>query len=147
MDIRTGQWEIFFEYKRMLGLGEINNKLHNFKVALMLPTYTPDTLSQRTWNDISSHELVAYGYNAGGNSIPIRYWEQEPSTENMIWSGEQVDFILNEYSTVKYFVVYNNSKSSKPLVCWTYINGNETEVNGLRFRVKLDEGILKLKSN
>ena len=144
MELNTGEWNVYQEYKRLLGLGQINNTLHTFKLALIKFTYVPNLINQRYWSEISNHELVAHSYPQGGATIPLKQWLRDDNNNSVVWSANQVDFNLQEIVNVKYLVIYNNTAVNKPLVCWSFIDANETDVQGLRFRIHLQEGIYKL---
>lgn len=146
MEINTGVWNIYNEYLRLLGLGRINNTLHTFKVALLNFTYIPNVETQGYWGDVNSHELVAHSYPTGGVEIPLKSWLRDEVDGSTLWSAGQSDINLGEIVTVKYFVIYNDTATNKPLVCWSYINANESEVTGLRFRVMFQQGIYKIRS-
>jgi len=142
-EITSGKWNPYSEYVYRQGLGEINLTQHVFNVALLTPSYTPNSNTQTTFADISSHELSVEGYPSGGKPITSKTLTRFDSDNKVNWNCGVIDFGFFEVpSSIKYAVIYDDSHPEDLLVTWCYLDGNEETIETTKIYILFDNGIL-----
>ncbi len=139
MNLVSSNWFFYLNYFIYLGTGIIHNTAHDFRVSLLKPTYTPDITTHSKWTEINSHEIVAYSYPIGGISMANKSYTINSTEQCAYWSGSDVIFYMGDVVDVKYIVIYDNTPTYKPLVCWAYIDASTTSVSGANFKVNIGD--------
>jgi hypothetical protein len=143
--IFSGSWQTFSEAKKRLMAGEISLTGHLFRVALMLNTWVPNLHTQSNWSQINGHELSTIGYSAGGNIILGKTLTRYDAQNKTTWDADIITIgPFPDAVTVKYAVIYDDSHSTDSLLCYCLLNANGDDVEGLKFDILFNAGILNL---
>lgn len=139
MQIVSSKWEFYTGYFYSLATGMINNIGHEFRLSLMKPEYTPDTINHSDWADVSPYEITSYSYPTGGITLVNQKFTLNEIEEAYYWSANDVTFFMGDVVESKYIVIYNNTPVSKPLVCWAYIDASQANVSGSNFKISVGD--------
>jgi len=141
--IFSGAWQVFSEAKKRILSGEISLTNDMFRVALLYSTWVPNIHTQNNWTQINGHELTTPGYNNGGNILTGKTLTRIDNSNLSRW-GANIMTIgpFHDPVTIKYAVIYDDSHPSDALVCYCLLNANGDEVNGVRFDILFNNGIL-----
>lgn len=146
MQIYSGPWIRYSEFKKRLGLGEINLLSNVFKVSFLTDSYVPDIHNDEVWSDVSSHEVSDANYTANGSNLLIIGLERDDETESVVWACDVVGIgPLSTPKSIKYAVIYDSSHVENILVCYCLLNANEESITTDTFFMMLRNGILRLK--
>lgn len=131
-------WRIFHAAKAWKGNGTINLTSHQFAVALLVGTYTPN-LAHEVWADVSSHEVAAgNGYTAGGLNV-THTWAQASGIA--VFDSNDPEWVASGAGiTARYAVLYDKTPTSplKPLVAYCALDSaNIVKASGELLRINL----------
>jgi len=108
------------------GINNLGSTATTVKCALLDNTYTPNQDSHADWSTISSAEISASGYSAGGAEVTTKSLSL---TGNVVtFDGDNVQWTSTATITARYAVVYDTGSSY--LLCYHDFESDESATNG-----------------
>lgn len=135
----AGKWKLYDTAKLKIAQGIIDLDTHTFKCALFTSTSNCDTLTHDEFADLSSEVATAFGYTAGGVTVPNVTTTNLSGTttvdsDNFGWTATLGSI------TARYAVIYDDTVAGDPLLCVCLLDAtpaNVTATSGNPFTIAI----------
>lgn len=104
---------IYNKFMSEKAIGNIDWINDNYKVGLILATYTPDPEDEH-WDEISSLQVTAgLGYTSGGATIPTGAGRTVSMVDNMVkYDADNIVWAASTINSARYAVIYKSTGDS-----------------------------------
>ena len=149
MAIQGGPWTFFNEYKRRVGLGEINKTADTMRMILLASTYAPNIGAHANLADVSTHQIGGNGYPVNGVILASKTWTRDDVADSVIWGAATASFgpASGGPITARYALIYDDTHASDALVAYCLLDEANADVSapdGVSLEVALPQGIAAL---
>jgi len=133
---------VYNSFKARIMDGTIDLDTHVINVALFSSAYSVDIDADEDWADISADEISGVGYTAGGSPLTVTISIDDTDDEGVFDAGNAR--WTNSTITARGAVIYDNTATSSPLICWIDFGSDKSSSSG-DFKITFaSEGILNL---
>lgn len=112
--------------------GKINYPSDTIKVALLTSSYTPNQDTHDFFDDVTTYQVTATGYTAGGATLGSKTLTVASSKTIMLDSGD-VTWTITGSVTFRYAVVYDATPATdatRPLISYMDFGEDQTMNDG-----------------
>ena len=123
-------WITYASLAEKIGNKLIDFDTDDFRMALVLDTYTPDQAADDEWADASGSEHAnqgAPGYVTGGFALTGVVWSRTGATSK--FTSDYAQWTATGGSIVaRYAVIYDDTVAGKPLVAYCLLDNSPADV-------------------
>lgn len=103
------------------------------KIALLSSSYTPDLDNHDFFDDVTSYQITATGYTAGGLALTGKLLSYNSSTNTWTFDCDNPSWTIVGTATARYAVIYDATPSTdanRPLMFLVDLGEDKTATDG-----------------
>lgn len=112
---------------------KINFPSDTIKVALLTNSYTPNQDTHDFFDDVTTYQITATGYTAGGATLASKTLTYTGATNVFKIAAANVSWTFTGAGTARYAVVYDATPSTdatRPLIAYVDFGEDKTATDG-----------------